>query len=183
MPRVLLDEYDEDDDDDLERGLRPHKQKVTRVRNGHVKRTVDKYIKKDIVLRDLEPICIECGKLASLVPAEVAYPRKPEYRKEQAYLCECGARVRCHPGTTIAQGFPAKQRIAEARYNAHAEFDALWREGVFTRYLHPRTRAYEWLAQALEIDLDDCHFGMFDLNTCQRATTLCETLARTGALN
>ncbi|UTU07784.1 hypothetical protein CcrC1_gp099 [Caulobacter phage C1] len=184
MPRVQLDDYD-DEEDDLSYGgaVRPLKPKFSKIKDGSKRRNYEKYVKREFEIKNIAPICIECGSLAKLTSGAIAFPRRPEFHREQAYLCDCGARVRCHPGTTIAQGFPAKHRVSEARWSAHNAFDALWRDGPFTRFLNARSRAYAWLAEELEMDIEDCHFGMFDLNTCRRATTLCETLARTGTVS
>ncbi|AXQ69688.1 hypothetical protein HOU03_gp106 [Caulobacter phage CcrSC] len=177
--------YMDDDEDDLSFGgaIRPFKQKVAKIKNGAKRRAYEKYIKKDYELKNIAPICIECGSLATLVAGDIAYPNKPEFRREQAYLCQCGGRVRCHPGTTIAQGYPANHKTAEARWNTHNAFDALWRDGPFTRFLDARSRAYAWLAAELELDLDDCHIGMFNAKTCQRVQTLCAVKAREGNLH
>ncbi|MCP9270307.1 DUF3268 family zinc-finger domain-containing protein [Xenorhabdus sp. XENO-1] len=36
-----------------------------------------------------------------------------------------------------------------------------------------RTEAYRWLANQLEISFNECHFGWFDTDMCQRATDIC----------
>ncbi len=101
MGRYQIDDYgDEDEDDRLAsfgHRAQPIRKKITKVKDGTKRRAYEKYIKKDYTLNDLDPICIECGTTADLVDALVAYPNKPEYRGEMAYLCGCGARVRCQP--------------------------------------------------------------------------------------
>ena len=44
------------------------------------------------------------------------------------------------------------------RAMCHAAFDPLWKRGAMTR-----NEAYKALAEAMQIDYDDCHIGMFDV--------------------
>jgi hypothetical protein len=122
------------------------------------------------------PRCVECGQLATLVPATKAFPEHG-CPSDMAYLCECGARVRCHIGTTHALGYPANRETGKARYRAHKVFDQLWQDGPFSHMASPRTRAYRWLASELRIPADDCHFGRMDRQTCLEAIDLCEQKA------
>lgn len=87
------------------------------------------------------------------------------------YVCpRCGARVGMHPFTAIPLGTLADEVTREARKGAKVVFETLWRpEGA------PMTRseAYAWLATQLGITLAECHFGMFEVPSCERALLVC----------
>ncbi|MBE8597867.1 zinc-finger-containing protein [Xenorhabdus sp. BG5] len=55
-----------------------------------------------------------------------------------------------------------------ARALAHRYFDDV----VRSRNLE-RTEAYHWLANQLEISFNECHFGWFDTDMCERAANIC----------
>lgn len=76
----------------------------------------------------------------------------------------CKAWVGCHKGTRLALGTPANAELRTARSAVHSAFDPIWKEGDMSR-----SRAYAWLANRLEIPVEDCHIGQFDLDMCQRA--------------
>lgn len=54
---------------------------------------------------------------------------------------------------------------------AHKEFDRLWLEGP---YPLNRSDAYEWLAEKLEIPINDCHFSKFDRNMLLKVLEIME---------
>ena len=45
----------------------------------------------------------------------------------------------------------------------------MWKSGLMSR-----KSAYRWLATMLNIPLDECHIGMFDIKQCQRTISLCK---------
>lgn len=57
----------------------------------------------------------------------------------------------------------ANAELWAAKRLAHAAFDPLWKE-----FGMKRNSAYCWLAQQLQIPAQDCHIGMFDVETCRR---------------
>lgn len=80
------------------------------------------------------------------------------------YFClTCDAYVGCHPGTVIPLGTLADQKTLNARKEAHAAFDPLWRDGPFTR-----KEAYKYLAEQLGIQREDCHISWFGVDECKR---------------
>lgn len=109
--------------------------------------------------------CPYCGEQAPLTHSREVYGRDYGW----LYLCRpCNAYVGCHKGTTKAKGSPANRALREARKATHRRFDPIWRvEGMH------RKSAYKWLADALGIDGKDCHIGMFDVDTCNRAIKIC----------
>jgi Mg2+ and Co2+ transporter CorA len=54
---------------------------------------------------------------------------------------------------------------------AHAHFDPMWKDISL-----PRKEAYKWLAKELEIPLNECHIGVFDVDTCKRTVRLMEIM-------
>ncbi|MEQ2025372.1 zinc-finger-containing protein [Xenorhabdus szentirmaii] len=80
------------------------------------------------------------------------------------YCWSCGARVSIHPGTDIPMGSLADKPTRIARLSAHQYFD-----DVRVRWNLERMEAYQWLASQLEISLNECHFGWFDVDMCEKA--------------
>lgn len=86
-------------------------------------------------------------------------------------------------------GKPADQATKQARMRAHGFLDPLWRDAVHipdygalnkraqraVRH-RARARAYAWLAEHLGMDVDDCHIGRFDQNTCETVSALCASV-------
>jgi hypothetical protein len=127
-------------------------------------------------LPKVEPKCIECGKLATLVCGESIYPHRPDLFSKRFYLCECGAYCGCHPNTIVPLGFPCGAETRRARSAAHAAFDPLWKRGSMAR-----RDAYQWLASLLGIDPEDCHIGMMDAETARRIPALVANLTKAAA--
>lgn len=74
-------------------------------------------------------------------------------------------------------GTPANKETKAARIRAHRAFDSIWisrRDQLGIPKSWARRDAYSWLAVELEMKVDDCHIGMFDVETCERIVALCE---------
>lgn len=108
--------------------------------------------------------CPYCGSKAKLVDSKVIYGRS--YGK--AFICSnypcCDSYVGCHKGTDIPLGTLANSELRKKRNQCHVLFDQTWKSNNMTRI-----GAYARLAKLLNIRVNDCHFGMFDLNTCNKA--------------
>lgn len=86
-----------------------------------------------------------------------------------AYLCEsCGAYVGMHPFTNIPLGTLATKAIREARKSCKPYFTRM-----FNVKKIPRSEGYKLLAAELGIDTTLCHFGLFDVDMCQKAKSAC----------
>lgn len=111
----------------------------------------------------------------------------PMSRRETQYgpLWRCG-----HPGCTVKRwggstSLPADQETCTARNQCHRLFDPLWQNetGPFCKGKRKnkrgvrKDRAYWWLASTLGIKKEDAHFGMFNLEQCQRALVALKALA------
>lgn len=119
--------------------------------------------------------CPYCHRPALRVNGRRVYPHRPDLARRWFYQCEpCQAHVGCHrraPHKPL--GTLAKPALRRARSQAHAVFDPLWRKGAMTR-----DEAYEWLSRQLELPVDDCHIGQFDMLTCQRVLMICAKAQR-----
>lgn len=82
------------------------------------------------------------------------------------YLCmnsACKASVGVHAGTAHPLGTLADQKTKDARKEAHAAFDPLWKSEKMKR-----GEAYKWLADKLDIDRYRCHISWFDVAYCKK---------------
>jgi zinc-finger-containing domain len=105
------------------------------------------------------------------------------------WLCRpCQAWVGVHKDTQDSKplGRLANKELREWKQKAHAAFDPLWQEklrrriaerGPAYRKHYARGSAYRWLAEQLAIPFNDCHIGMFDVDTCKRVVALCKPYA------
>jgi zinc-finger-containing domain len=113
-------------------------------------------------------ICPYCGKKAELSTGKRIYPHRLDLHKLLFYVCwKCQAWVGCHKSGRPL-GRLADEKLRKAKIAAHDSFDRIWKSGRLTR-----TEAYKWLAEKLKIPVEECHIGMFDLDTCQRVTIVC----------
>lgn len=85
------------------------------------------------------------------------------------YWCpSCGAHVGVHPRTDIPLGTLADRFLRDARKSCKAVFIELAQSRGWDR-----NASYQWLAQALGIAASACHFGLFEMDDCQRVAALC----------
>lgn len=116
-------------------------------------------------------VCDYCGSDAPLVTGREIYPHRPDLYGKRFYKCTpCDAYVGCHDGTENAFGRLANAELRDAKMEAHAFLDKLWKSGD-----HKRGHVYGWLANQLGIDKKDCHIGMFDVAMCRRVVEVCLT--------
>ena len=118
----------------------------------------------------------DCGRKAELVTGKEIYPHRPDLYKRTFWLCRpCDAYVGCHkkhhkynPNGDKPFGILANKELRDLKVTAHRVFDPLWQSSGMTR-----TQAYRWLAYELQIPQNECHFGLFDKETINRAIKLC----------
>lgn len=96
----------------------------------------------------------------------------------------CQAYVGCHDGTENALGRLANAELRQAKIEAHAAFDPLWktkmeREGCSKS--HARKAGYKWLAEQLGIPYKKCHIGEMDVGQCARVVEICNARRREPA--
>lgn len=119
-------------------------------------------------MADLFPTrCNLCGGHVIFTSNAKIYGK--EYGSGKCYLCmECGAYVGTHkPRPKEAFGILADGPMRKGKRICHDLFDSMWAEAKSPR--QKRRELYEWLAGELDIALEDCHFGYFDLETLRKA--------------
>lgn len=109
-------------------------------------------------------VCNMCGGTVVIKTHKDIYGR--DYSDwPYAYGCNsCGAYVGLHPFTNIPVGTLADKPTRAARNRCKAPFETIHKDG----YLN-RTDAYKALAKKLEITVETCHFGWFDIEMCEKA--------------
>jgi len=100
------------------------------------------------------------------------------YRKSHGmiYLCSdyplCMSWVGVHSGTNYPLGRLANNELRKLKSEVHSWFDPIWKYLIKhknqSKY-KARNSTYQWLAFKMNIDIDDCHIGMFDVKQCKEA--------------
>ena len=112
--------------------------------------------------------CPYCHNKAICVDGAHVYPLRPNLHEKHFYVCDpCDARVGCHPGSKEPLGVIANAEHRRWKLEAHRAFDPIWKRKYKTR-----KKAYIWLAKELDIDIANCHIGMFSLELCKRTTEI-----------
>lgn len=125
-------------------------------------------------------VCPYCGRSTEYVDSSAVYGRS----YGMIYLCrKCDAYVGVHKGTDNALGRLANRELREAKKEAHLCFDKISKTGlinkVYKKYIpniSNRNKAYRWLSKQLDIPVDICHIGMFDVDDCKKVIELCKPL-------
>lgn len=112
--------------------------------------------------------CMECGNASRLVGGLVIYPHRPDLHAKKFWMCECGAYVGCHGGTTNPLGYPAGPETRRARSEAHAAFDPLWK-GRKGR----RSAMYQWLAGEMGLPPHQTHISWMNAAQARRVVAIC----------
>ncbi len=131
-------------------------------------------------VKDAFPIPTTCnccsGTRVHLVENSEIYGGRSFGDWPYAYLCrDCFASVGLHPGTDLPLGTLATKPMRNARNSSKAVFERIWREGHMTR-----SGAYAWLTRQLGIQASECHFGLFDIERCAQAQTICKHFMTTA---
>lgn len=117
---------------------------------------------------DLYPtVCNLCGGPVVYTSNAEIYGR--EYGSGKCYLCtQCGAYVGTHkPRPREALGVLADDRMRKGKMACHSVFDSMWHG---KKKAHKKRRdLYAWLAKQMEIPIEDCHFGYFNLEQLKQA--------------
>lgn len=123
-------------------------------------------------------ICCNCGGPVRLGTHEEIYDGRTFGIWPYIYICEkaeCGSYVGLHKFTNLPLGTLAGAETRAARKTCKPSFESLWRTGDAPM---SRNAAYAWLAEALGIPAEQCHFAHFDAATCERAKHLCKAKLR-----
>ncbi|MCQ9423440.1 DUF3268 family zinc-finger domain-containing protein [Pseudomonas sp. LJDD11] len=112
--------------------------------------------------------CRYCAGQVELINNSKIYGR--EYGEWPfAYRCEdCKSYVGLHPSTDIPLGTLATAQLRKDRNASKAMFHKVKeRKGL------SRTLAYQWLAGKMCIPVGNCHFGWFEQEDCEKASSIC----------
>lgn len=116
------------------------------------------------------PTCPKCSKQGELVDSKIVYGKSYGH----IWYCDCepeGVYVGINKKTGKPLGTMADKKLRVLRKRAHAAFDPLWK---CDKPKMSRTEAYGWLSSAMNVELEFCHIGMFDIEQCE----IVERLAR-----
>lgn len=123
---------------------------------------------------DLQPTkCNICNGDVIYTSNKIIYGK--EYGSGKCYLCtQCGAYVGTHkPRPKEALGILGNAQMRDMKMKCHELFDKQWKtEPTLERQRYMRKRAYQRLADLLNIPLEICHFGYFDMDMLNRAYEL-----------
>ena len=97
-----------------------------------------------------------CGRPAVLRSAEgICKTHRPG---AMVYVCSdypaCNSFVMAHPNTLAPMGSLAGPELRRLRYEAHQEFDRLYKTGLMTR-----KEAYRWLSYIVQAPMSHAHIG------------------------
>lgn len=113
--------------------------------------------------------CPYCNGPVTLVENSVIYKGKLFGDWPYAYDCRpCDAYIGLHPDTDVPLGTLADKALREARKKAKAHFFE-WMEMSHV----DRSGSYKWLAEKMNIPVDECHFGWFTESQCEEANDHC----------
>lgn len=120
---------------------------------------------------DLHPTkCNLCGGKVIFTSNAMIYGK--DYGSGKCYLCtSCGAYVGTHkPRPDEAMGILADAEMREMKRKCHDKFDRLWRFESTRKKRHMlRNMAYSTLAKKMNIPVEQCHFGYFDMDQLEVA--------------
>jgi len=110
------------------------------------------------------PITHDCGDAVEIAHHTEVYGR--EYSDwPWMYRCRrCDATVGMHPFTNIPLGTLADRALRDARKTCKQPFEQLWQSGRIER-----SAAYALLSKHFGITVEQCHFGLFDIEQCKAA--------------
>lgn len=109
-------------------------------------------------------VCPDCGAVVELKTHTEVYGMSYSDWPSLYQCSQCTARIGLHPFTDIPLGTLAGDELRQWRMIAKKPFEK-WRKVNKI----PRSEAYRRLADKLEISMDICHFGWFDVAMCKRA--------------
>lgn len=119
--------------------------------------------------------CPHCAGGVELVNNAAIYGRSYGEWPWVYHCTRCDAYVGLHPFTSIPLGTLATKPIREARKQAKAAFNPLWRSGKGSI---SRSGAYAWLAGELGMPPNQCHIGWFGVEQCQAVVEACRRRSR-----
>lgn len=117
---------------------------------------------------DIYPtICNICGGHVVFTSNATIYGK--EYGSGKCYLCQsCGAYTGTHrPRPREALGLLADEPMRKGKVACHELFDSMWKGKKKAQ--KKRKDLYSWLADAMGVPVEECHFGYFNINQLRQA--------------
>lgn len=121
--------------------------------------------------------CQYCNAISKVVQGGVLYGAGHKLSHKEFYYCEpCEAWVGMHDINKKPFGTLAKSDLRKKRVLAHAEFDKVWKAKILEGYSKTAARqeAYEWLSKSLDIPINQCHIGFFNVGECNKTIAVCK---------
>ena len=119
--------------------------------------------------------CPYCGAHAILQKGSYVYGDKS--KEEYLYVCsnypQCDSYVGVHAGTKKPKGTLANGDLRHKRIEAHRLFDAIWKNGVFSR-----KDAYRWMQDVFCLTDTQAHIGEFSEYRCDCLIEECRKVLR-----
>lgn len=109
--------------------------------------------------------CNLCGGVVVYISNSKIYGR--EYGGGKCYYCtSCGAYAGTHkPRPKEALGILGNAEMREMKMKCHELFDQQWKNEETSKKRHiARKSAYAALAARLDIPVEECHFGYFEMD-------------------
>ena len=119
--------------------------------------------------------CNLCGGPVIYTSNAVIYHGKT-YGSGKCYLCKnCGAYVGTHaPRPKEALGLLADSNMRKGKILCHEIFDSFWKGK--NKAHKKREDLYKWLAEQMQIPIEECHFGWFSLEELRSAYSILVTI-------
>lgn len=115
------------------------------------------------MIEEEQIICPYCKSHALLVDSKTIYGKS----YGNLWLCgPCDAYVGCVKGTDRPLGTLANELDRQGRKSAHGCLDAIWKN---RQRGYSRSGVYRWLADKMDLSLEECHIARFNYNECMRA--------------
>lgn len=127
----------------------------------------------------LEPTqCNICSGVVKYISNDKIYGKK--YGSGFCYHCtNCGAYVGTHKRRPReALGLLANREMRILKIACHETFDKFWKSAENPK--KKRQEMYSKLATELQINVNDCHFGYFDLNLLTKSIPILKRWERRG---
>ena len=96
---------------------------------------------------------------------DASYVYKDNALDKYLYVCsgypECDAYVGVHAGSLRPKGSLANGDLRHKRIETHRLFDAIWKNGIFSR-----KEAYRWMQDTFSLNSSQAHIGQFSDYRC-----------------
>lgn len=120
--------------------------------------------------------CQYCQLFSKIISGALLYGEHHKLSEKEFYYCEpCEAWVGMHVINKKPFGTLAKIDLRKKRALAHSAFDKIWITDIKNGSAKgvARKKAYSWLAEELNMPIEQCHIGNFNIEDCNKVLVLC----------